>query len=197
METTKIKVGNNTEIEENVLLGYLPKVYKENVKTIIGNNSIVRYGSIIYADVKIGDNFRSGHNILIRENTKIGNNVLVGTNSIIDGSCTLGDNISIQSNVYIPTYTKIGNNVFLGPCATLINDKYPIRGEYNPHAPEIYDNVTIGANTTILPGIKIGKGSVVAAGSVVTKNVPSWKLAVGNPAKIKELPERMKTKNKI
>lgn len=203
-------VGDGTVIMENVTLGYpehhilmdiLKKgteIEKEKYKgTIIGKNSFIRANTTIFNNVITGDNFKTGHNVMIRENTNIGNNVLVGTNVIIDGNVKIGNNVSIQGNVYIPTHVTIEDNVFIGPCAVLSNDKYPIRGEYVADGPIIKKGASIGANATLVPGVEIGEGSMVAAGALVTKNVPSWKLAMGCPAKIIELPEKLKQLNKI
>jgi len=150
----------------------------------IGKNALIRSGTVIYDGVKIGDDFVTGHNVLIRENTLIGDNVLVGTSSIIEGNSKIGNNTRIQSMVFIPTNTIIGNNVFIGPCTVFTNDKYPpskcLEGAY------VEDNVVIGANVTILPGIKLGKGCFIAAGSVVTKNVPDGMMAIGSPARFEK-----------
>jgi acetyltransferase-like isoleucine patch superfamily enzyme len=190
------RVGKNCKISEDVTLGLK---YKEDCKkAAIGDNAVIRLGTIIYGDVEIGDNFKTGHLVLIREKTKIGNMVVIGSNTVIDGWVEIGDFVKIESNVYIPTHTKIGSYVFIGPGAVLTNDKYPqrLRDEYEPEGPIIEDSVTIGANATILPGIKIEEGSFVAAGSVVTKDVPPWNLAIGVPAIIKPLPEKLKERNR-
>ena len=78
--------------------------------------------------------------------------------------------------------------MFIGPNSVLTNDKYPPNGGKNLKGPTIEDYASIGANVTILPGVMIGSGSLVAAGSVVTKDIPSKTLAIGAPAKIKKLP---------
>jgi len=107
--------------------------YKESSKPPkIGNNAIIRCGTVIYDDVEIGDRFRTGHYVLIREQTRIGNNVLVGTMTVIDGYYELGNNIKIQTGVYIPKYTIIGNNVFIGPRAVLTNITKDINEEAKP-----------------------------------------------------------------
>lgn len=187
------KIGKGSQIQENVIVGL--KYKKGSGKAILGKNSVVRAGTIIYADTKIGNNFKTGHNVLVREKTRIGNNVLLGTNTIVENKCKIGNNVSIQSNVYIPTNTIIGNNVFMGPMVCLTNDKYPLRIKAKLRGPIIEDHVTIGANATILPAIKIGKGAMIAAGAVVTKNVPPWSLAIGVPAKIMPLPKDLKKPN--
>jgi acetyltransferase-like isoleucine patch superfamily enzyme len=197
-----VEIGKRCVIQENVWLGmpsreYLGKDGESLPKTRIGDNGVVRSGTIIYCDVTIGQNFKCGHNVLIRETTTIGNNVLVGTNTVIDGRTSIGCNVSIQSSVYIPTDTVIEDFVFIGPNAVLTNDKYPIRKPMALKGPVIRKGATIGANSTLLPGVEIGEGAVVAAGSVVTRDVPAWKLAIGVPAKIKDLPEFLKVVNKI
>jgi len=203
-------IGKDTVILENVILGYpehkiLMEILKQNLEIedfdfpgcTIGSNSIVRAGSTIFSNVKTGINFKTGHNVMIRENTEIGNNVLIGTNVIIDGHVKIGNNVSIQGNVYIPTNVVIEDNVFIGPCAVLANDKYPIRKKYELKGPVLRKGASIGANATLLPEVEIGEGAMVAGGALVTKSVPAWKLAIGVPAIIQELPKDLKELNRI
>lgn len=203
-------MGKRCIILENVILGYprvalLKELAELNIPisdyqfngTRIGDNALIRSGSIIYSDVEIGNNFRTGHNILIREQSIIGNNVLIGTNVVVDGNSTIGSDVSIQSNAYIPANTTIEDNVFIGPCAVLTNDKYPIRRPYKLKGPLLCKGTSIGANAIILPDIEIGEGAMVAAGALVTKDIPPWKLAVGFPAKFVDLPGDLMTSNSI
>ena len=148
----------------------------------IGSGVIIRSHSVIYEKAHIGDNTRIGHNVLIRENTKIGRNSIVGTGTIIDGDVVIGDNVSIQSGVYIPPKVIIGNNVFIGPRAVFTNDRYPPSRRLIETLVE--DNAVIGANSTIVAGIKIGRNSVVAAGAVVIRDVPENSVVAGVPARI-------------
>ncbi len=203
-------IGENCTVMENVTLGYpqhdiLLQITAQGKQIEefdfpgcdIGNDSFIRAGTTIFSNVRTGGRFRTGHNAMIREKTTFGENVLVGTNVIIDGNVTIGSNVSIQGNVYIPTHVTIEDNVFIGPCAVLANDKYPVRGEYRPVGPVIRKGASIGANCTLIPGIEIGEGAMVAAGALVTKDVPAWKLALGCPARITDLPERLQSLNKI
>jgi UDP-3-O-[3-hydroxymyristoyl] glucosamine N-acyltransferase len=115
-------IGEGVQIFEPVTLGFPSR---ENLGktgfngTVVGKRAVLRPGTVIYCDVVIGDNFQSGHNVLIREKTSIGNHTAVGTATIIDGNVTIGNNVSIQSMVYIPTNTTIGDHVFIGPNAVL------------------------------------------------------------------------------
>lgn len=190
------KCGKNCEFHENTIVGLK---YKEGCRrTKVGDNAIIRAFSIIYADVMIGDDFKTGHNILIREKTRIGSKIVIGSGSIIDGNVIIGDEVKIESQVYIPTHTKIGNRVFIGPGATLTNDRYPqrMRDEYVPDGPVIEDGVTVGANAVILPGVRIGEGSFLAAGTVVIRDVPAWSLVKGIPGQVQPLPEKLKEWNR-
>ena len=171
-----VRIGEGTVIQDNVILGH-----QDDGAITIGENSIIRSGAIIYSNVRVGRNLRTGHNILIRENTDIGDDVLVGTNVVIDGNCKIGSRVAIQTNVYITTYTILEDDVFMGPCSVTTNDKYMRYGE-ELKGPVISKGARIGANSTILPGIVIGEGAVVGAGSVVTKDVGREQVVFGNPA---------------
>lgn len=203
-------IGKNAFLGEGVIIGYptaeiLMQASSSGLDiedldfkgAVIGDNAIIRSNSVIYTDVEIGNNLRTGHNVLIREYTVIGDNVLIGTNTIIDGRTAIGNNVSIQGNVYIPLNVIIEDDVFIGPCAVLTNDKYPKRKKSDLKGPILRRGASIGANATLLPGVEIGEGAMVAAGALVTKDVPSWKLAIGIPARIADLPEELQIINRI
>ena len=204
-------VERNSSILENVIVGYpdrqiLNAIHSKGIKiedyqyqgSNIGGNALIRANTIIYCNVSIGKNFQTGHNVLVRENTLIGDNVSIGTNSVIEGNSSIGNNVNIQSNVFIPINTTIENFVFIGPNAVLTNDRYPPFRKGNAlKGPILRKGVSVGANAVILPGVVIGEGSMISAGAVVTKDVPDWKLAIGCPAEVVDLPEELKVLNRI
>lgn len=163
----------------------------------IGDGSVIRSGTIVYDDVTAGSGLQTGHHALIRERTELGEGVLVGTQTVIDGTTAVGDNVSMQTGVYVPTETAIGNRVFLGPGATLLNDMYPVRENYDLQGPTLEDDVSIGANATVLPSVTVGEGAFVAAGAVVTRDVPPRTMAVGSPAGTCELPPELEGGNDL
>lgn len=183
----------DADTRRDVTVGYQ---YKPDAEpTHIGSNSMIRSGTIIYADVEIGEHCQTGHRVTIREETTIGDSVLLGTNVVVDGRVTIGSRVSLQTGVYLPPGTTLGDDVFIGPYAVLMNDPYPLRVESELEGPTIADHVTIGANASILPGVTIGHGAFIAAGAVVTRDVPAETLAVGNPAEHRPLPEHLRGGN--
>jgi len=197
----KSKVGDSCFIDSDALIGYphkgeLDKNREDVDGCTIGSNSIIRPGAI-YSTAKVGNDTRTGHNYLVRENTVVGDGCLIGTNVVIDNDCVIGDNCSFQTGAYIPTGSKIGCRVFLGPNASLTNDKAPLRTEYNLEAITLEDDVTVGSNATLMPGITVGEGAFIAGGAVVTKDVPAWTLAKGSPATFEKLPESLKKPNRL
>ena len=118
-------------------------------------------------------------------NCKIGENCNICSHCLIENDVIIGDNVTIKSGVQIWDGIIIEDNVFVGANVTFTNDKYP--RSKNPNwkiSPTVIKKgASIGAGSTILPGITIGENAVIGAGSVVTKNVSSSELWVGNPAK--------------
>lgn len=146
----------------------------------IGESVIIRSGVVIYEDVEVGDGTEFGHNVLVRELTRIGRNVRIGTQAIIERDVKIGDRAWIQSMVYIPNGTVIEEDVFIGPNAVITNDKYPPSRRLAPVV--IKRGAVIGANATLVAGVEVGEGAVVAAGAVVTKDVPPGVVVAGVPA---------------
>jgi len=161
----------------------------------IGSGSTIRSGSIIYPDVTIGRNLTTGHNAIIREETTIGDDVIIGTNTVIDGRSAIGDRVSMQTGTYVPPESTIEDDVFLGPHAVLTNDPYPLRTDVGLRGPTLESDVSIGANATVLPDVTVGKRAFVAAGAVVTEDVPDETLAAGVPATHHPLPSELAGEN--
>ena len=192
---SRVVIGENATIDDDTTVGYQ---YDTDVgPTVVGTDARIRAGTRIYADVEIGNEFTTGHDALVREDTTVGDSVILGTKSVLDGSVAVGNEVSIQTGVYVPPETEIGDRVFLGPNAVLTNDPYPLRREEDLEGPTLHAGVSIGANATILPGVTVGENAFVAAGAVVTEDVPPSTLAVGVPATHKPLPAALDGENVI
>jgi len=130
----------------------------------------------------IGKNTKIWNLVYIGNSTKIGDNVTVGSLSHIDYNVKIGNNVKIEGLAYIPPHTVIENDVFIGPGVVFTNDPYPPSKKLV--STYVNSGVIICANSTIKPGIKIGKNSVIGMGSVITKSIQDNVVVVGNPAKI-------------
>jgi len=148
----------------------------------IGGNCVIRSGTIIYEDVSIGDWVETGHNVLIREGSVIGHKTRIGSSTQLDGTIKIGRNVSVQSNVYLPHLSVIEDDVFLAPNVVFTNDPYP--PSQRRVGIVVEKGAVVGANATIVARVKIGEGSVVSSGAIVTKDVPPHKVVVGAPAKV-------------
>lgn len=141
------------------------------------------------ADVKskyIGDNTQIWQFTVVLEKATIGSNCNINCHCFIENDVIIGNNVTVKSGVYLWDGLRIGNNVFIGPNVTFVNDKYPHSKQYPDEflSTIIEDNVSIGAGTVILGGIKLCNGCMIGAGSVVTKSVNAQTLWYGNPAKL-------------
>ncbi len=147
----------------------------------IGGDCLIRSGTIIYESTKLGGWVETGHNVLVREGSTIGDKTHIGSNSQLDGAVNVGKNVSIQSNAYLPHLTTIEDDVFLGPNVVLTNDPYP--PSRRRQGIVIEKGATIAANACIVVPARVGKGSIVGAGAVVTKDVPPGIVVLGAPAR--------------
>ncbi len=192
-------VDENSIIDPSVIIGYpirsKTKLISQNEQALplealydesssgskIGKRNHIRSFSTIYEDTQLADDVETGTHVIIREKCQIGSGSIIGSATIIDGDVIIGKNARIQSHNFIPPKIRIGDNVFLGPSVRFANDGYPVSSRLIETV--LKDHAVIGIASIILPGIVIGERSVVAAGSVVTKDVPSDTVVLGSPAK--------------
>ena len=122
---------------------------------------------------------------VIFPNAKIGENCNICSHCLIENDVIIGNNVTIKSGVQIWDGIEIEDDVFIGANVSFTNDKYPKskNRDWKLLKTSIKKGASIGAGSTILPGITIGKNVVIGAGSVVTKDVPDGEVWLGNPAK--------------
>lgn len=150
------------------------------------SNDIFIHERAICESQNIGKGSRIWANVHILPKAKIGGDANICDGVFIENDVIIGDRVTIKCGVQIWDGTQIGNDVFIGPNATFTNDPFP-RSKVYPNSFSgiiVEDGASIGANATLLPGITIGEGAMVGAGSVVTKSVPKHAIVVGNPARI-------------
>jgi len=182
-----VELGENVVVEDFVIIGVPPKGKKEGeLKTVIGSNSVIRSHTVVYAGNVIGEGFQTGNHASIREENVIGNDVSVGTKSVVEFKTRIGDGVRIHSQAFIPEYSELKQGCWVGPNVVLTNAPYPksLRAKDFLAGVVVGKNARIGANTTVLPGVRISDDALVGAGSVVTRDVPAGKVVAGNPAKV-------------
>lgn len=134
---------------------------------------------------KIGLRTRVWQFSVIYEGATIGDDCNICAHTLIESDVVIGNKVTIKSGVFLWDGIRLGDSVFVGPNVTFTNDKHP-RSKIYPDSflrTIIEDNVSIGANATILPGILIGRGAVIGAGAVVTKDVAPNTTVLGCPAR--------------
>ncbi|HEX8331773.1 MAG TPA: acyltransferase [Segetibacter sp.] len=135
---------------------------------------------------KIGDNTTIWQFAVVLKNATIGKNCNINCHTFIENDVTIGNNVTVKAGVYLWDGIEVHDDVFIGPNATFTNDKFPKSKKYPATFQKIIleKGSSIGAQATILGGVRIGQFSLIAAGSVVTKDVPAFAVVKGNPAKI-------------
>jgi UDP-2-acetamido-3-amino-2,3-dideoxy-glucuronate N-acetyltransferase len=143
--------------------------------------------------VTLGENVKIWHNAHVRKGADIGNNVVVGKGAYIGSDVSVGDNCKIQNYALVYEPAILHEGVFIGPGVILTNDHFPrainedktqkSASDWKPVGVEIEEGASIGAGAICVAPVKIGRWAVVAAGAVVTKDVPPFALVVGVPAR--------------
>ena len=186
-----VEIGPFSIIHANVVLAGGSKIgaycelgiassLSKGTPLIIEKDSIIRSHSVFYESSRFGEKLVTGHRVTVRENTIAGKNLQIGTLCDIQGDCVIGDYVRFHSNVHIGKMSMIGNFVWIFPYVVLTND---------PHPPSnILKGVTVGdyaviaTMSVILPGVRIGEGTLIAAHSSLKEDAESGMLYMGSPA---------------
>jgi UDP-2-acetamido-3-amino-2,3-dideoxy-glucuronate N-acetyltransferase len=148
----------------------------------------VRVGvqTIVFAGAFLGAGSIVGDQAFVRERTRIGARSVVGQGSTVDNDTVVGERVRIQSRVYLTSYMSVEDDVFVGPAAVTTNDD--AMGRLAPGAalngPVLRRACRIGGGSTLVPGVEIGEEAFVAAGAVVTADVPPRAVVMGVPARV-------------
>ena len=173
-------IGQNVVIYPNVWIG-------KNVK--IGNDTVIQYGAFIEDDCEIGNHCRIGTNAVLRKQTHIGDYSIFGSLSASEGKNWIGNHVLIHSQCHLTTGLIIEDYVFMAPLFVGANDPdmlYERRKikKFVPQAPHIKFGARLGINVSILPNVTIGRESIIGSSSLVTRDIPDFSVAYGNPAKV-------------
>jgi len=188
------KIGNSVVIQDYSVIGKQPlrskrsifktdKVYKP---AVIGNECLIGAYAVVYTGTELANNVRVADSAQVREDVKIGEYTIIGRCCTVENLCTIGRKCKLETNSYITAYSVLEDFCFIAPGVITTNDNYLGRTEERfKH----FKGVTVrrggrlGAGSVILPGLEIGEDAIVAAGSVVTRNVPAKQVFAGIPAK--------------
>jgi acetyltransferase-like isoleucine patch superfamily enzyme len=193
-------LGDGCVIEDHVVLGKPPRLARDSaaagapVRALeLGDAVTVCAGAVILAGAVVDASVIIGDQSFVRERSRIGSGCVIGRGSVVDNDVRLGERVRVQTGVYLSAFTVVEDDVFLGPGALTTNSDSmarhptdtPLRGAVLRRA------CRVGGGTVLTPGVEIGEEAFIAAGAVVTRDVPPRAVVMGVPARvIREVPER-------
>ena len=193
-------IGDGCFVQDNVVLGKVPSLSPTSTAKrgplpplVLGAGSVVCTGAVVYRGTALGEGCIIGDLASVRERCVLGERVVVGRGTCVENDTRIGAFTKIQSNAYITAHMEIEDHVFIAPAVQTTNDNFMGRTEKR-HALEkgatIRRGARVGGGALLLPAVEIGEEAFVAAGSVVTRDVPPHKLVMGSPAKVlRDVPE--------
>jgi acetyltransferase-like isoleucine patch superfamily enzyme len=187
------EIGHGSVVEDGAVLGKRPRLRpgsrarRDEIGGLVLEPRVtVCSGAVVYAGVRIGEGAIIGDQAYVRERTTIGAGTVVGRGSAVEFAARVGSRVLIQTNVYVTAETVVEDDVFLGPCVVTTNDdtmgRHP-RGE-GLRAPIFRRACRVGGGAVLVPGVVIGEEAFVAAGAVVTDDVPARAVVMGVPARV-------------
>ncbi|MDF2837645.1 MAG: trimeric LpxA-like protein [Paenibacillus sp.] len=195
-------IGDYVRIHDYAVVGKLPMKAKKSATTsdgaglqpaIVEDGCTIGTGAIVYRGAHLSRDVFVADLATVRERVQVGESTIIGRGVAIENDCTVGARCKLETNSYICAYSVLEDDVFIAPCVVTTNDNYLARtnGRFSAFkGVMVMRGGRIGANATILPGRVIHPDGVVAAGSVVTKDVPARTIVAGNPArKLRDVPE--------
>jgi acetyltransferase-like isoleucine patch superfamily enzyme len=187
-------LGAGVVIEAHAVVGKQPTLGRVSTAArdplpplVVGDGCAILAGAVVFAGSRLGDGVIVGDQACVRERVTIGDGSVVGRGALVENDVEIGARCRIQANAYVTAYSVIEDDVFIAPCAVTTNDNFMGRTERRHElrrGPTIRRGARIGAASVLLPGIVIGEEAFVGAGAVVTRDVPSRAVVVGNPARV-------------
>jgi acetyltransferase-like isoleucine patch superfamily enzyme len=192
-------IGNGCSIEDHAVLGKRPRLARHSTAhgelgpLQLGAGTSVGSGAVVFAGASVAEEAILGDQSFIRERTTIGAGSVIGRGSVVDNDVCIGARVRVQTGVYITAFSTIEDDVFVGPGVITTNDDTMAR--HGPDAPTpgviLRRACRLGGGAVLTPGVEIGEEAFVAAGAVVTRDVPARAVVMGVPAwVVREVPDR-------
>ncbi len=192
-------VGERCEIQDGAVLGKSPKLAKHSSAStaaaeplIVEDGAVVCCGAVVCAGARIGAGAIIGDQAFVRERSVIGPGTVIGRGSTVDFDVTIGARARVQTDVYITANSRVEDDVFLGPGVLLTNDSTMARHDdsYKIVGATIRRACRVGGAVVVTPGIELGEEAFIAAGAVVTRDVPPRGVVIGVPGRVvREVPD--------
>jgi acetyltransferase-like isoleucine patch superfamily enzyme len=192
-------IGTGATIEDGAVLGKRPRLSPHSSAAgapldglRLGRGVTVCVGAIVFAGSVIGEEAIVGDQSYVRERTTMGAGSVLGRGSVLDNDVRVGRGVRIQTGVYITAGSVIEDDVFVGPGACTTNDDTMARHDrgYRLRGATLRRACRIGGGCVLVPGVEVGEEAFVAAGAVVTRDVPARAVVVGVPARVvREVPD--------
>jgi len=192
-------VGDGCTIQDGAVLGKPPTLaaHSSAPRTpsdglVLEPGAVVCAGAVVFAGARLGAGAIVGDQAHVRERARIGERSVIGRGSAVDNDVVVGARVRVQTMVYLTAFTLIEDDVFVGPCAMTTNDDTMARhgDEYALRGATLRRACRIGGGAVLTPGVEIGAEAFVAAGAVVTRDVPPRAVVLGVPARIvREVPD--------
>lgn len=189
-----VELGDGCTVEDLVVLGKRPRLRAgssaefgaELGSLVIDDGVTICCGAIVYAGARIGAGAIIGDQAQVRERSVVGPGTVVGRASAVDFAAIVGARVRIQTDVYVTAHTVVEDDVFLAPGVVTTNDQTMSRHSRGDalRGPTFRRGCRVGARAVVLPGIEIGEEALVAAGAVVTRDVPARQVVMGVPARV-------------
>ena len=186
-------VGEGCEIQAGAIVGKPPKLARSSTAAsgtlqplVVGAGSVICCQAIVFAGARLGDGVIVGDQAFVRERVTIGPGSVVGRGSTVENDTAIGARVKIQTQVYITAYMTIEDDVFVGPGVTTTNDDTMSRHDkaYVLEGPRLRRACRVGGGVVLCPGVEIGEEAFIAAGALVTRDVPPRAVAMGVPARV-------------
>jgi acetyltransferase-like isoleucine patch superfamily enzyme len=185
-------VGAGCAIEDRALLGKRPRLAKTSAAhgdvggLRLAAGVTVCSGAVVFAGAALGEGAIVGDQAFVRERSSIGAGSVIGRGSVVDNDVAVGARVRVQTNVYLTAFTIVEDDVFVGPGVVTTNDDTMAR--HPPGAPLrgaiLRRACRIGGGAVLTPGVEIGEEAFVAAGALVTSDVPARAVVMGAPARV-------------